>query len=200
MTKKLLLIATLTSGLLIHSSLQACTRVVFHGDNQNIMTARSMDWKVDIGTNLWIMPQNIARNGLAGPQSIHWKAKYGSVIATGYDISTTDGINEKGLTANLLWLVESEYPEVKNNKKPTLSISLWAQYVLDNYATVNEAIRALEKEPFIVVTDDVPGEKRLATLHLSLSDASGDSAIVEYINGQQVIHHNSKYQDRKSVV
>jgi choloylglycine hydrolase len=194
MTKKLLFIATLTSGLLIHSSLQACTRVVFHGDHQNIMTARSMDWKVDVGTNLWIMPQNIARNGLAGPQSIHWTAKYGSVVATGYDISTTDGINEKGLTANLLWLVESEYPEVKNNKKPTLSISLWAQYVLDNYATVNEAIRALEKEPFVVVTDNVPGEKRLATLHLSLSDASGDSAIVEYIDGQQVIHHHAKYQ------
>lgn len=194
MTKNLLLIATLSSGLLINSALQACTRVVFHGDGQNVMTARSMDWKVDVGTNLWIMPNNIVRSGLAGPQSIHWTAKYGSVVATGYDLSTTDGVNEKGLTANLLWLVESQYPEAKNNKKPMMSISLWAQYVLDNYATVNEAIRALEKEPFIVITDNVPGEKRLATLHLSLSDASGDSAIIEYINGKQVIHHNAKYQ------
>ncbi|NEU35145.1 linear amide C-N hydrolase, partial [bacterium LRH843] len=87
--------------------------------------------------------------------------------------------NEKGLMANLLWLVESEYPNVKTSKKPTLGISLWAQYVLDNYATVNEAIQALEKEPFTVVTDQVPGEKRLATLHLSISDATGDSAIIE---------------------
>ena len=31
-------------------------------------------------------------------------------------------------------------------------------------------------------------------LHLSLSDASGDSAIIEYIDGNQVIHHNRSYQ------
>lgn len=171
----------------------ACTRVVYLGDH-DVMTARSMDWKSDVGTNLWILPNNVKRMGMAGPKSIQWTSKYGSVVATGYDISTTDGVNEKGLAANLLWLVESEYPEVKNNKKPLLSISLWAQYVLDNYATVAEAIKALEKEPFIVMTDQVPGEKRLATLHLSISDATGDSAIIEYINGKQVIHHNRQYQ------
>ncbi|WP_110975334.1 MULTISPECIES: linear amide C-N hydrolase [unclassified Acinetobacter] len=171
----------------------ACTRVVYLGNN-DVITARSMDWKSDVGTNLWILPNNVKRNGMAGPKSIRWTSKYGSVVATGYDISTTDGVNEKGLMANLLWLVESEYPNVQTAKKPPLSISLWAQYVLDNYATVHEAIQALEKEPFIVVTDQVPGEKRLATLHLSISDATGDSAIIEYINGKQVIHHGRQYQ------
>ena len=175
-------------------STMACTRVVFHGDNNNNMTARSMDWKSDVGTNLWIFPNNVKRNGNAGPKSIEWTAKYGSVVATGYDISTTDGLNEKGLNANLLWLVESEYPAFKKTNKPLLSISLWAQYVLDNFATVDEAIKALEKEPFLVVSDSVPGENRLATLHLSISDASGDSAIIEYIKGKQVIHHDRKYQ------
>jgi len=171
----------------------ACTRVVYLGNN-DVITARSMDWKSDVGTNLWILPNNVKRNGMAGPKSIRWTSKYGSVVATGYDISTTDGVNEKGLMANLLWLVESEYPNVQTAKKPPLSISLWAQYVLDNYVTVHEAIQALEKEPFIVVTDQVPGEKRLATLHLSISDATGDSAIIEYINGKQVIHHGRQYQ------
>src|SRR5690606_30747424 len=44
------------------------------------------------------------------------------------------------------------------------------------------------------VSDNVPGESRLATLHLSMSDASGDSAIIEYIGGKQVIHHSRDYQ------
>ncbi|OCL90012.1 Penicillin acylase precursor [Aliarcobacter thereius LMG 24486] len=171
----------------------ACTRVVYHGENE-IMTARSMDWKSDVGTNLWIFPNNIKRDGKAGIKSIKWTSKYGSVVATGYDISTTDGVNEKGLMANLLWLVESEYPKVEKSNKATLSISLWAQYILDNFATVEEAVKALKKEPFVVVTDQVPGEKRLATLHLSISDKKGDSAIIEYIDGKQVIHHNIKYQ------
>lgn len=172
----------------------ACTRVVYLGENNNIMTARSMDWKSDVKTNLWILPNKVKRNGMAGPKSIEWTSKYGSLIATGYDISTTDGINEKGLVANLLWLVESEYPNIKTAKKPPMSISLWAQYVLDNFATVDEAVKALQKEPFTIVTDSVPGEQRLATLHLSISDATGDSAIVEYIGGKQVIHHSRKYQ------
>lgn len=171
----------------------ACTRVVYLGPDGNVMTARSMDWKVDVATNLWIFPRGMQRNGEAGPHSLTWTSRYGSVIASGYDISTTDGVNEAGLAANVLWLVESQYPAY-DGKKPALTLAAWAQYVLDRFATVREAVDALRQEPFIPVTDNVPGEQRIATLHLSLSDASGDSAIVEYIDGKQVIHHDRKYQ------
>lgn len=173
---------------------EACTRVVYLGEDSRIITARSMDWKLDVESNLWIFPRGMKRTGQAGDNSIHWVAKYGSVITSGYDIATTDGMNEKGLIANVLWLVESEYPEFNRNSKPGLSIAAWAQYVLDNYPDVATAVNALAQEPFTLVTAQVPGQERLATLHLSLSDASGDSAIIEYINGKQVIHHSRDYQ------
>jgi penicillin V acylase-like amidase (Ntn superfamily) len=171
----------------------ACTRAVYLGDNGDVITARSMDWKSDILTNLWIFPRGMQRSGQAGSNSLHWTSKYGSVIATGYEVSTTDGMNEKGLVANVLWLVESQYPKY-DSSKPGLAISIWAQYILDSFATVQDAVDTLAAEPFTVVTDSVPGEESLATLHLSMSDATGDSAIVEYINGKQVIHHDRKYQ------
>ncbi len=171
----------------------ACTRAVYLGDNGDVITARSMDWKVDVLTNLWIFPRGMQRSGQAGPNSLNWVSKYGSVIATGYEVSTTDGMNEKGLVANVLWLVESQYPKY-DASKPGLAISIWAQYILDNFATVQEAVDTLAAEPFTIVTASVPGEERLATLHLSISDATGDSAIVEYIEGKQVIHHDRKYQ------
>ncbi|MBV9224019.1 MAG: linear amide C-N hydrolase, partial [Acidobacteriaceae bacterium] len=75
-------------------SLNACTRVVYLGPSGDVITARSMDWKVDVGTNLWIFPQGMHRNGKAGPHSLEWTSKYGSIIASGYDVSTTDGMNE----------------------------------------------------------------------------------------------------------
>ncbi len=181
-----------TTSMLITSA-YACTRFVYHGQGNQIITARSMDWKVDVGTNLWVFPRGMQRTGEAGPNSIQWKSKYGSVIASGYDLSTTDGMNDAGLVANLLWLVESSYPKY-DGKSPGLSIAAWAQYVLDNFATVQEAVDTLKTEPFTLVSDNVPGENRLATLHLSLSDASGDSAIIEYIDGKQVIHHSRNYQ------
>lgn len=171
----------------------ACTRLVYLGAGDTVITARSMDWSIDVGTNLWIFPRGMKRDGAAGPGSIEWTSKYGSVIASGYEVSTTDGMNEEGLVANLLWLVESEYP-AEDGTGPGLSISAWAQYVLDNFATVEEAVAALEGEPFTLITDTVPGQDRLATVHLSLSDKTGDSAIVEYIGGRQVIHHDRSYQ------
>jgi penicillin V acylase-like amidase (Ntn superfamily) len=186
--------AFLALAVMLSPVLQACTRAVFLGDGGEVITARSMDWSVDVGTNLWILPRGMHRSGEAGPNSIQWTSKYGSVIATGYEISTTDGMNEKGLDANLLWLKESEYPKFDQNSKPGLALSAWAQYVLDNYATVAEAVTALKQEPFTIVTAQVPGQDRLATVHLSLSDPTGDSAIIEYIDGKQVIHHDRKYQ------
>lgn len=180
----------------------ACTRFVYK-DVQNPdypITARSMDWAEDTETNLWIFPRELKRSGAAGQHSLEWTSKYGSVIASAFDsnpnmASTTDGVNEKGLAANVLWLAESEYPKAAPTaKKPGLSIAAWAQYVLDNFATVDEAVKALQEEKFTLVTKDLPHQDRKATLHLSLSDSSGDSAIIEYIDGKQVIHHDPKYQ------
>jgi len=172
----------------------ACTRVVYHGAAGQVITARSMDWKSDITSNLWVLPRGMQRSGEAGPNSLRWTSRYGSLVTSGYDVSTTDGVNEAGLHANLLWLAESEYPRFDANSKPGLTIAAWAQYVLDNFASVAEAVAALQLEPFTLVTDNVPGERRLTTLHLSMSDAGGDSAIVEYIGGRQVIHHSRSYQ------
>ncbi|MBV8248391.1 MAG: linear amide C-N hydrolase [Comamonas sp.] len=182
------------SGLAAAGSTWACTRLVFHGANGQVITARSMDWKSDIVSNLWVLPRGMERSGQTGTNTIRWTSKYGSVITSGYDISTTDGVNEAGLNANLLWLVESQYPSFDAGSKPGLTIAAWAQYVLDNFATVQEAVAALKEQPFTIVSDNVPGENRLTTLHLSISDASGDSAIVEYIGGRQVIHHSRQYQ------
>jgi penicillin V acylase-like amidase (Ntn superfamily) len=185
--------AALLAGSALLSPAQACTRLVYLGADNQVITARSMDWARDIGTNLWMFPRGAKRNGEVGPNSLQWTSRYGSVIASAYDIATSDGVNEAGLVANVLWLAESVYPK-NDGSKPGLAISIWPQYVLDSFATVQEAVDALAKQPFILVTDMMPGEQRLATVHLSLSDASGDSAIIEYIDGKQVIHHSRSYQ------
>lgn len=71
--KKILLAA----GVLVAAEVStACTRVVYLGDNNEVISARSMDWKQDVGTDLWILPSNVKRTGLAGPNSIQWASKY----------------------------------------------------------------------------------------------------------------------------
>ncbi|WP_333624497.1 linear amide C-N hydrolase [Sphingobacterium siyangense] len=191
---KRILIVLMLVFCFVYRKTDACTRVVYKGPNQTVLTARSMDWRDEIPVNLWVFPKGMERNGEVGPLSVKWTSKYGSVIASAWDMATTDGLNEAGLVANVLWLAESQYPKFDpKGQKPGLTIAAWAQYILDNYASVAEAVDALKSEPFVLVSDYIPGTERFTTLHLSLSDKSGDNAIFEYINGKLVIHHDPKY-------
>ena len=185
-------LAAITAGTQLNTT-EACTRVVYQGKDNTVLTARSMDWKEDTRSNLWIFPRGMKRNGEIGKNPLEWTSKYGSVVASAYDICSTDGMNEKGLVANLLWLAESEYPQW-DGKKPGLSIAAWVQYILDNFATVDEAVSYVEKGTFEVVSDMMPDRTRMATLHLSISDADGDNAIFEYIGGELKIPHDKSYQ------
>jgi len=180
---------------LFASELFSCTRVLYEGPNKTVLTGRSMDFSIDIPANMWIFPRGMERVGEVGKSSLKWQSRYGSVLTSSWDIASPDGINEKGLVANLLWLVESKYPKFDpNGSKKGISISMWAQYALDNFATVTEAVDVLKKEEFVVVSSFIPGTDKFTTVHLSLSDAKGDSAIFEYIDGKLVIYHNSAYK------
>lgn len=136
------MLATVSLGSI--QPVEACTRAVYIGPDQMVITGRTMDWKEDIMTNIYVFPRGIQRAGHNKDKTVNWTAKYGSVIATGYDIGTCDGMNEKGLVASLLFLPESIY-SLPGDTRPAMGISIWTQYVLDNFATVREAVDELKK-------------------------------------------------------
>src|SRR5580698_1461259 len=93
----------------ILDQVKACTRTLYVGNDDTVITGRNMDWKEDMSSNLWVFPAGIQRDGAAGPKSIQWTSRFGSLIVSGYEAGTADGMNEKGLVANLLYLTESDY-------------------------------------------------------------------------------------------
>lgn len=191
MTPPLFAVAALAAfGLAVQPAL-SCTRTLYVGDGNLVITGRNMDWKEDMISNLWVLPGGMKRNGAAGPRSLEWTSKYGSVVVSGYEAGSTDGMNEKGVVANLLYLAESEYPAPVPGR-PDMSLSIWLQYVLDNYATVAETVSALRADTFNIHAPPLPNGAP-STLHLSISDATGDSAIIEYVKGKLVIHHGKQF-------
>lgn len=85
-------------GLLaLTSCLVACTRAVYFGKEGRTITGRSMDWKEDMLTNLWVFPRGQKRQTGKGPKRFSWTSKHGSVAASIYEGGTADGMNEKGL-------------------------------------------------------------------------------------------------------
>lgn len=184
----------LSAALIAWHSADACSRILYESGTGNHIVARSMDWSDPTAkTSLWVFPQGMQRDGGIGKNPIKWTSKYGSVIATLYDAATVDGINEKGLVGNVLYLAESDYGDSGKTGKSTMSIGAWLQYFLDNYASVKEAVAAMQDAPFTVVAPVLPNG-RPASGHLSISDSSGDSAIFEYLDGKLVIHHGPQYR------
>lgn len=195
MKSKNLTLASLFAGLFMFMNpmgSEACTRAVYLGPDDMVVTGRTMDWKEDPQSNLYLFPRGVQRRGAISDNTIQWTSKYGSVVTAGYDIGTCDGMNEKGLVANLLFLTESSYFRPDDNR-PVMGLSIWTQYVLDNFATVDEAVAELSKEVFRIDDPDLPNGAK-STLHLSISDASGNSSIFEYLNGNLVIHEGRECQ------
>jgi choloylglycine hydrolase len=62
-----------------------------------------------------------------------------------YELATVDSINEKGRVASVRYFAKSNYGS--NEGRPTLSISTWGQYVLDNFARVPEPFKFLPAVP-----------------------------------------------------
>lgn len=173
------------------SGAEACTRVLYTASNNTVVVGRTMDWREYNAPKLWAFPRGMARDGAAGPNSLKWVSRYGSVITSMYDMGTVDGINEAGLVANALYLAESDYGA--SNGKPVLSIVAWTQFVLDSFATAPEAAAALRKEPFRISAPTLPNGSP-ATGHLAVSDASGGSAIFEYIGGVLKVYEGKQYK------
>ena len=187
------LASSLLLTLLNSQSAFSCTRILKASPGQDTLVGRNMDWYDDMQTNLWVYPQGIAHDGDAPVNALHWTAKYGSIVATAYDTAiTTDGMNEKGLAAHLLSLAGSDYGK-RDETLPGLSLFLWAQYYLDNFQTVDEAVRFTETNAFQILPAYDTHTHQYIKLHLALEDVTGDSAIIEYTNGKPSIYHNRDY-------
>jgi penicillin V acylase-like amidase (Ntn superfamily) len=143
-----------------------------------------------------VFPQGVERDGgRVGTETVvkdnakTWTSKFGSLVTTIYGIGIVDGLNERGLGLHMLYLNAADYGP-RDPGKPAVHAGLWGQYLLDNAASVADALKLLDG--IQVVMAEAHGHK--ANLHLAMEDASGDSAIVEYVGGKPVIHHGGQYR------
>ncbi len=173
----------------------ACTRVLWN-KTEPVVASRTMDWPESTEPVLTVFPRGLERDGgvaggevMVAENAAKWTSKYGSLVTTIYGIGTADGLNEKGLAAHMLYLNATDFGS-RDTAKPGLHAGLWAQYLLDNAATVEEALKL--HEGIQVVMASARGHKTF--VHLAIEDASGDSAIIEYIDGKPVIHRGREYR------
>ncbi|MGF1777494.1 linear amide C-N hydrolase [Vibrio nomapromontoriensis] len=184
--------ATLSAGIVATS--QACTSAIYnHGDAS--LSVRTMDWfghddAVVVGTGSGIEVRYADTD-----EGVTSKSKYAALKIKSFAPQiVAEAMNEHGLVARILYL-GLDYTQMAPERAgvPDVAASKFPSYAVDNFASVEEVI--LDLPNIDVIQDavcDLPtheGECLPAPVHYHLTDANGDSAVIEFVAGETKIYH-----------
>ncbi len=175
-----------------------CTRVFNNFNLQHLSTSRNMDWATQLPTALFSFKANHSykigvtkTDNINERQALKWEAKYDSfitMVGPKTDYASSDGINSVGLVANVLYDSNASYGNPSPKPNSNLNILRWVQFVLDTCGNVNDVVKTFTTQDICLIGAEVPGTGKSASLHLSVSDVQGYSAIIEVNNGEFIIY------------
>lgn len=166
----------------------ACTRLVYKGADGTVVIGRSMDWSHTEKPTLRILPRGAHCVADCPENPLEWTSRYGSVVAVSAGRLFAGGVNEAGLGADVLYLAASDYGTLQPGEQAISTVSL-VRFFLDCFATVDEAVDYMEGHAVRVV--GVGGRDGVVVpLHYMLTDAGGDSAVFEFVDGELKIYHS----------
>src|SRR3954447_14947353 len=171
------LLLTLALTGLLPPPADACTTFCLRKDATAVF-GKNYDWHFDDG--LVVVNKRGVTKTAALPlpaRAAKWTSKYGSVTFNQFGREFPNGgLNEAGLALDLMWLESTRYPTPAG--RAAVDRLEWAQYQLDNYATVDEVVRNAGN--LGIVSD--------AKVHFLVCDKGKSCATVELLDGKPVIH------------
>jgi len=153
----------------------ACTSMLIKHKTGALM-AKNYDWDVADGL-LVVNPRGLAKTALVpdGAKPVRWTSRYGSLTFNQYGREfPMGGMNETGLTMEVLWLAETVYPEPGDRQ--SIGTLQWVQYCLDSFRTVSDVVTSASEL-------SISGP---ASLHFLACESSGICAVIEFLDGKLV--------------
>lgn len=162
------------------------TFVLEHGDA--LVAGHNLDESMPVPGMVVANPRGLAKRNVtygeivtrvsaASRPRLKWVSRFGSVTWNVFGREFPDGgMNEAGLYVAEMTLLSTVWPQ--RVRQPRMYHHQWIQFLLDAFATVPEAVASL-------ATALPDGHCRW---HFLLLDASGKTAIVEFLGGRPVVH------------
>ncbi|MEZ4772726.1 MAG: linear amide C-N hydrolase [Bacteroidia bacterium] len=168
----------ITILLLAYSAVVLCCSSFVIQTDAGVYVGKNFDWMFGEG---YLIQNNRGETRSALPIfegiPVTWTSTFGSITFNQYGKNLPyGGMNEAGLVVEMLWLEETVYPF--DPTQQYIGELEWIQYQLDNYATAKEVAQNAGKFSIRPV-----GGK----IHYTIADQSGESVIVEFLNGKPVI-------------
>ena len=162
---------------------EACSTFLLEKEHRFLL-AKSYDWIVEDGLVI-VNKRHIAKQAVTSDHPMQWISRYGSIIFTqaGRELPI-GGMNETGLAIELMWLDDTTYPPP--DSRSTVYELQWIQYQLDTASSVKE----------VLASDNVLRIDRNSNslIHFIIVDSTGNSAIIEFIDGKMIVHAQSEMQ------
>lgn len=159
-----------------------CSRIVIQRPGGIAVACRTVDWIVSDEPRLWVLPRGLERRGTSDGECLRWTSRHASIAVSAWDVATSEGMNDAGLGAHLLYLDGTTWEPADD--RPAVGNIMWAQWALDTCATVAEAVEAFAGIRVV----DVPVRGQSLPVHLALEDITGDAAVIEVLPDGPVIH------------
>jgi choloylglycine hydrolase len=151
------------------------------------VNGRSMEYGLDLGSQILIGGVGTQKASTApdGNTGVTWTATYGYVglnaARLGLGSMITDGMNSAGLAIGGLWLPTSTQYQTVTTDSLALDVTDFANWALGRFATVAEVTSAVNGVQVWGATNKQGNLK--IPLHFAVSDANGDSIVIEYLGG-----------------
>ncbi len=183
------LISVLTILLLLNTVAFSCSYFVLKAKDNTVVSGRSMEFPVDLKSQIVIIPAGITcdNRDAKGVQGLKWTTKYGFLGINAFDVNDAfvDGFNEKGLSISGLMYTGAKYQSAVPGKFLNLeNLSFW---VLGNFSNVEEVKKALAD---VYITGSNQKKLKDMGLHIAITDTSGKTIVIEFIDGQAKVYDN----------
>jgi erythromycin esterase-like protein len=166
---------------LVQEPSRACTAFCYCSGHQYFL-AKNLDWPVDAGLILLNRPGIQKSSFEPSSEAIRWISRYGSITFNQFGKEfPLGGMNSEGLVVEELNM--PAVPGKTCSSQKGLNEFQVVQYILDNFASVDEAEKGL---------DGFRLDPLLLTLHYLLMDREGGIRIVEYDGSSFVFHYPEK--------
>jgi choloylglycine hydrolase len=170
-----------------------CSDMTFSVEDGTVISARTMDFPVPMGTKLEIITIGVSYFSQSPSESINpfnWITQHGYVSFSVFGPNkTADGLNDCGLSCAALTLMETEYQDPFSNiNKQVMGASTLCNYILAGFCSVVDVQESVSQ--LCVYQDELLPGLPTPLLHLSIRDRSGNDLVLEFIQGNQVYHDN----------
>ena len=190
---RLQLAAVLLAALTTSSPAVACTGITIKPKDGSVIFARTLEFAQDIRSNAIIIPRGMKFVGSTpdGSPGLPWTTRYGAVGMNACGLPVfADGLNEKGLHVGVFYFPGyARYQAIGEQERDcSLAPQELSGYLLGTCANVEEAVKAVKSVRVGEVT--FPEFGFVLPLHYIVNDASGESVVLEYVDGDLKVHPN----------